>query len=69
MSSVREDIKTRKAARKFFSGLSVAERWDLGDALVLGGFDWREWGFRKKPSGVFMREVDYQRMLWESSLE
>lgn len=64
--SVRQAIKERSRACKWFRALNTQAKWDLGDALVLGTFDWHEWGFTSKPSRAFMREVDYERMLWES---
>lgn len=39
-------------------------KWQLGDALVLGEFDWTEW-FETKPTRPFMEGVEYARMLWE----
>jgi len=32
-----------KAARDIFDGLDARERGELGDALVLGDFDWRDY--------------------------
>ena len=54
--------KTRAA--KFFASLTRAQRFDLGDQLVLGEFDWRDW-FDAKPTGTFMRALDDARMNWE----
>ena len=57
--------REREAAREFWEGLDSAARWTLGDALVLGEFDWRDW-FASKPSRVFMNELDDVRMHWEA---
>lgn len=53
-------------ARRWFSQLRPDERGDLGDALVLDTFDFREWGFERRPSGAFLAEIDRLRMAWES---
>ncbi|MDD5511322.1 MAG: hypothetical protein PHI12_10990 [Dehalococcoidales bacterium] len=58
-------INSRQAARDFLSRLSISEVFALGDDLVLGQFDWREWGFSKKPDAVFMNELDRQRIYIE----
>jgi len=60
------NCKDREHARKWWAKLTPPERWQLGDDLVLGCFDWREWGLSKPPSRVWLREVDYLRVLWES---
>lgn len=60
--NVRERMRERGKAREWFRTLSRHDIGELGDALVLGYFDWREWGFERKPSGVFMREVDDLRI-------
>lgn len=57
----------REKAREFWNGLSPAERWELGDQLVLGALD-LEWFGGRKPSSQFLNEVDYQRVLWEATL-
>jgi len=53
-----------EVARQLFDQLSPAERWELGDALVLGTFDWREWSEEPLPPGT-TAELDYIRMHWE----
>jgi hypothetical protein len=53
-------------ARRWFGQLRADERADLGDALVLDSFDWRDWGFERRPSGAFLAEVDRLRMAWEA---
>lgn len=64
--NVRDRMREREKAKKFWDGLSYSERWELGDQLVLGDLDVLHWFDGRKPSGVFMNEVDYQRLLWES---
>lgn len=58
--------REREKARAWWNNLSAAERWELGDQLVLGTFDFMDFGLSRRPSSVFLNEVDYQRMLWES---
>ncbi len=60
--------KEREKAEKFWKSLSDAEKWEIGDQLVLGSFDWRDW-LNRPPSRVFLNEVDYLRMNWESGRE
>lgn len=62
--TVRERMRDEERAKKWWAGLTDDQRWALGDALVLGEFDWREW-FEHKESRAFMNELDQQRMLWE----
>lgn len=61
-----QERSERERARRFFEALTTDQRWELGDALVLGGFDWQEWGLHAKPSSAFLNAVDYWRMLWEA---
>jgi len=65
--TVRETARDKAEARKWWDSLSSRDRWELGDQLVQGEFDWRDWLFNSRPSRAFMNEVDYQRMLWEDS--
>lgn len=60
------DTRTREREKAvlFWASLSNDQRWALGDALVLGAFDWAEW-MEVKPSGEFMRELDRLRRNWE----
>ena len=51
-------------ARAFWKSLSTHDRWELGDQLVLGSFDWRDW-MDRKPSAAFLNELDAERMYWE----
>jgi hypothetical protein len=63
--NIHQRQREREKAKEFWECLSPSERWGLGDQLVLGSFDWMDWGFTKRPSGAFLDEVDYLRMLWE----
>lgn len=54
----------REEARKFVKGLSRQQLGELGDALVLGEFDWRDW-LHEKPSGALLRAIDEERILAE----
>ena len=56
--------RTQGQARRFFQGLTRAEKHDLGDQLVWGSFDWQDW-FAKKPSAAFMNALDEERIHWE----
>jgi hypothetical protein len=51
-------------ARKFVRGLSRRELGELGDALVSGEFDWRDW-LPSKPSGALLHAIDEERILAE----
>lgn len=64
--NVRENMHEYDKARCFWDSLDDSARHQLGDDLVLGEFDWRDW-LQSKPSHAFLRELDYLRILWESS--
>jgi hypothetical protein len=64
--TARQAAAERGRARKFVASLDRSTLGELGDQLVLGEFDWREW-FDTKPSGVFMRAVDDERILREET--
>lgn len=66
LTSIRGVARERARAREWFKSLDSLAKWDLGDQLVLGDFDWRDW-FDDKPSGVFMNEVDRERIFWEET--
>lgn len=66
MVTVRERMAAKSAARKFWDSLDRVQRGELGDAMVLGELDWRDW-FEIKPRPGFWTEVDYLRVLWEST--
>jgi hypothetical protein len=58
----------RAGGRAWFNSLSNAMKWEIGDALVLGYFDWRDYdelGLTTKPSGAFLSGVDDARIQWE----
>ena len=63
---VRAAGRERERARDFWRSLSAAQRWDIGDALVLGDLDLFRWFDGRRQSREFMNEIDAQRMLWES---
>ena len=50
---LRKRERERKRGREWAKGLG-SRIHDFIDAQVLGDFDWRDWGFESKPSGVFM---------------
>jgi len=54
----------RAAARRFIAGLSRAQLFELGDQLVWGTFDWREW-MNRRPSPAFLRALDGERIYAE----
>ena len=54
------------SAREWFKNLSPDQKFQLGDDSVLGSFDWHEW-FEHEPSSKFLREVERERLLWEST--
>ena len=56
----------REAAKRYWQSLDDGARWLLGDQLVLGEFDWRDW-FERKPSSVFMNQLDTERIHWEAT--
>lgn len=61
--------REKKEAQKFWASLSSSDRGELGDQFVLGGFDWRDWGFNKRPTSAFMNEVEACRLDWEIGVE
>jgi hypothetical protein len=60
----RERARLLATAARFWAGLDTHARFELGDALVLGTLDWRDW-LRKKPAPGFWDEVDELRINWE----
>lgn len=64
MMTVRQATAERKRGRDWFFGLDNLARGELGDALVLGDFDWREW-LTTKPSAAFLNGADDARIEWE----
>lgn len=61
---VRERAEQKTAGRTWFDGLGSGDKWNIGDALVLGTFEWIDW-FERKPSAPFMHGVEDARMHWE----
>jgi hypothetical protein len=66
--NARETLRERNKARKWIASLTRKKLFELGDALVLGSFDWREW-FDEKPSSVFLAEADIMRIFREEESE
>ena len=64
-----ETRKDREAGREFVRGLDMQQVFELGDALVLGYFNWREWGMQQKPSAAFIHAVDEERIKREETSE
>jgi len=56
------------AAQRFWATLDVSQRWEIGDALVLGDLDWRDW-LERPPAPGFWGAVDRLRVLWEEIQE
>ena len=48
----RSRTKARRAAKELFDRLSPNELWEVGDALVLGYFDWRDYWNDPPPKGT-----------------
>lgn len=62
------DSKAREQAQRFWDSLSNAQRWDIGDDLVLGCFNAEDWFDEPLLSGT-TEEMDKLRILWEQTLE
>lgn len=62
--SVKERSAVERKAKKFWESLSSSDRFELGDQLVLGDLNWRDW-LHAKPSPGFWNAVDALRMNWE----
>lgn len=63
---VRQVARERAAGANWFRTLPRQAKWDLGDQLVLGEFDWSNW-LDSKPSTAFLRGVEEARIVWEDS--
>lgn len=48
----------------FWAGLTATDRDELGNDLVLGMLDWRDWLSDRPPPG-FWGKVDELRLRWE----
>jgi hypothetical protein len=57
--------KAYAAGKAWFRSLSERSKGELGDALVLGYYDWTEW-LDEKPARGFMSGVEAERLCWES---
>ena len=62
--NIRTREKEQSRGKTWFNSLSSSDKFSLGDQLVLGEFDWRDW-FDSKPSSIFMNAVEAARMHWE----
>jgi hypothetical protein len=57
--------RIRKAAKEFWNGLTPEEKWELGDALVRGTVEDKDWIETPPAPQGFWAEVDKLRMKWE----
>lgn len=64
--TVSERAADKERGRTWFCELPDDAKWDLGDALVLGYFNWVDYGFSRKPSPSFMAGVEEAREAWET---
>lgn len=62
--NARQRMAERARGAKWFHGLSRSDKGELGDAFVLGTFDWRDW-LHAKPSGAFLSGAEDERLHWE----
>lgn len=60
MSSIKRN-QIQAQAKRFWDQLDSSERFELGDQLVLGDLDWRDWLTEPPPKG-FWGAVDALRM-------
>jgi len=68
--SQRQKLASERAdARSWFSALSDDQKWELGDTLVLGTFEFTRWGFERPVSDLFLRTLNAERIRWEQDLE
>lgn len=63
--TVRQRMAERQKAKEFAKELHISEVWQLRDDLVLGDFDWRDWGFQRRPTSCFMNALNYELTLIE----
>ncbi len=64
--NVRQEMRERESAKKFWASLDNQARWEWWDARLEGSYDWRDW-FHAKPSSAFTREVDQLVLYWFDS--
>lgn len=55
--------KSRALGKTWFESLSSCDKDAIGDALVLGDFDWMDW-FVDKPSAAFLAGINEGFSLW-----
>ncbi len=60
--------RDKRKVDALWNSLTTTERWELGDALVLGTFDWRDY-FTEKPTNTMMKMLDEKREFWEQTQE
>lgn len=56
----------RAKGAAWVNSLSRSDVFELGDAFVLGSFDWRDW-LTSKPSAAFLRGAEYAWQLREET--
>jgi hypothetical protein len=64
MLTLEQRNKAERAAKALWGSLDNAARGELGDALVLGTFDWLDWTDQPHPPGM-LAALDRLRMNWE----
>ena len=64
LTTVEKREALRRKAKKFWESLSRGDRFELGDRLVLGDLDWRDW-LHEKPEPGFWNAVEELRVNWE----
>lgn len=58
------DTADRRKGREWVKKLSKKDVGELGDAFVLGTFEWEEW-LSKKPSAAFLQGAESERLYRE----
>lgn len=64
---VRERMKEQERAKRWLHDTAPDVRWELMDQFFNDTFDWREWGFERRPSNAFLRAVKNQLWEWEDT--
>jgi hypothetical protein len=64
MLNQEQQNKAERAAKALWDSLDNAARGELGDALVLGTFNWLDWTDGPRPPGM-LAALDKLRMNWE----
>jgi len=54
----------KQVAQRLFDHLSRNDKWQIGDDLVRGDFEWQDY-WQEKPSNAVIREIDRIRTEWE----